>query len=123
MKHEASNRLITVLKEGKSLEQAGFDESLFHLLSAGFSQIVSLNQAQAEVIEQLVPQGHKNDEHVKKASDMMQQAQTVLGEINLSLLQTQKKRQNPLNTAGMGSLNTESVWELEKRQHPLNSGS
>ena len=120
MKHEASNRLITVLKEGKSLE---LDESLFHLLSAGFSQIVSLNQAQAEVIEQLVPQGHKNDEQVKKASDMMQQAQTVLGEINLSLLQTQKKRQNPLNTAGMGSLNTESVWELEKRQHPLNSGS
>ena len=88
---EATKRLITVLKEGKSLEQSGYDESLFHLLSAGFSQIVSLNQAQAEVIQRLVPEGREDDPQVRSAQEMLSQAKTVLGEINLSLLQTQKK--------------------------------
>ena len=88
---EATRKLVTVLKEGKSLEQSGFDESLFHLLSAGFSQIVSLNQAQAEVIQRLVPEGQEDNPEVRSAGEMMDQAKTVLNEINLSLLQTQKK--------------------------------
>ena len=81
---EATKRLITVLKEGKSLEQSGYEESLFHLLSAGFSQIVSLNQAQADVIQRLVPEGREDDPQVRSAQEMLSQAKTVLGEINLS---------------------------------------
>ena len=89
--NEASQRLITALKEGRSLEQSGYDESLFHLLSAGFAQMVSLNQAQAELLHHLVPEGQQDEDHVRNANDTLQQAKTVLNEINLSLLQTQKK--------------------------------
>lgn len=73
------------------MEQSGYDESLFHLLSAGFAQMVSLNQAQAEVLHHLVPEGQQDEDHVRNANDTLQQAKTVLNEINLSLLQTQKK--------------------------------
>ena len=89
--NEATDRLVTVLKEGRSLEQSGLDESLFHLLSAGFSQIVSMNQAQAGVIQALLPEGVEDNPQVRAANAMMSQTKTVLNEINLSLLQTQKK--------------------------------
>ena len=52
--HETAQKLIAVLKENKPLEQSGFDESLFHLLSAGLSQIIQLNETQAGVIGKLL---------------------------------------------------------------------
>ena len=113
--HETAQKLIAVLKENKPLEQSGFDESLFHLLSAGLSQIIQLNETQAGVIGKLLPAaGTFTNEELEAVEGEMTQTKAVLNEISLSLLTTQKK------TAGQDEIssNKDNIVEFYDYKSP-----
>ena len=90
--NEAAKQLQDILAQGKSLESSGKDESLFNLLSAGFSTMMTLSEAQNEAFLTAVPEAQRDNPQFQATRNLLDKSKTILSEVNLSLLQNQQKK-------------------------------
>ena len=61
----AAKQLQDILAQGKSLESSGKDESLFNLLSAGFSTMMSLTKSQNKTMLNALPADRRDTPEIR----------------------------------------------------------